>query len=59
MPLLEKQFADWKAPRGAHPSYAHGYYARDNAFYVEWDRIARDRTTFQAWLRDHVMGPRP
>jgi glutaconate CoA-transferase subunit A len=47
------------APRGAHPSYAHGYYARDNAFYVEWDRIARDRTTFQAWLRDHVMGQHP
>jgi glutaconate CoA-transferase subunit A len=44
---------------GAHPSYAHGYYARDNAFYVEWDRIARDRTTFQAWLRDHVMGQHP
>ena len=25
------------APGGAHPSYAHGYYDRDNAFYVAWD----------------------
>src|SRR5438445_11628019 len=24
-------------PRGAHPAYVHGYYERDNAFYVEWD----------------------
>ena len=29
------------------PSYAHGYYARDNAFYVAWDAIARDRERFQ------------
>ena len=31
------------APGGARPSYAHGYYHRDNAFYTEWDAIARDR----------------
>ena len=30
------------APRGACPSYAHGYYSRDNAFYQQWDRISRD-----------------
>ncbi len=41
-------------PGGAHPSYAHGYYARDNAFYVEWDAIARDRASFQAWIDAHV-----
>ena len=35
------------APGGARPSYAHGYYARDNAFYTAWDTIARDRETFQ------------
>ena len=35
-------------PGGAHPSYAHGYYARDNAFYVAWDAISRDRDTFRA-----------
>ena len=31
------------APGGARPSYAHGYYSRDNAFYIAWDEIARDR----------------
>jgi glutaconate CoA-transferase, subunit A len=44
-----------QVPRGAHPSYAHGYYARDNAFYVAWDAIARDRDRFQAWIREHVI----
>jgi glutaconate CoA-transferase, subunit A len=42
-------------PRGAPPSYAHGYYSRDNAFYKEWDRISRDRETFLAWMTEHVM----
>ena len=37
-------------PGGAHPSYAHGYYARDNAFYVAWDAISRDRDSFQRWI---------
>jgi glutaconate CoA-transferase, subunit A len=41
---------------GAHPSYAHGYYGRDNAFYVEWDAIARDRASFSAWIDAHVHG---
>jgi glutaconate CoA-transferase subunit A len=39
---------------GAFPSYAFGYYERDNAFYREWDAIARDRDTFQAWIDAHV-----
>ena len=43
------------APGGAKPSYAHGYYARDNAFYVAWDAISRDRGAFQAWIADHVL----
>jgi glutaconate CoA-transferase, subunit A len=43
------------APRGAAPSYAHGYYARDNAFYREWDAISRDRDRFQDWLRTEVL----
>jgi glutaconate CoA-transferase subunit A len=45
-----------EAPGGARPSYAHGYYGRDNAFYSEWDAIARDRETFLAWMREHVLG---
>lgn len=44
------------AERGAWPSYAHGYYDRDNAFYIAWDRISRERESFQAWLDEHVMG---
>lgn len=43
------------APEGARPSYAHGYYTRDNAFYTAWDAIARDRETFLAWMREHVL----
>jgi glutaconate CoA-transferase subunit A len=43
------------APGGTHPSYAHGYSLRDNAFYVEWDAIARDRETFRAWMQEHVL----
>jgi glutaconate CoA-transferase, subunit A len=44
------------APFGAHPSYAHGYYERDNHFYVRWDEISRDRDRFQAWIDRHVLG---
>ena len=38
------------APGGAAPSYAHGYYERDNAAYKAWDEIGRDREAFAAWL---------
>lgn len=44
------------APGGAHPSYAHGYYERDNDFYVAWDRISREREVFLAWMERHVLG---
>jgi glutaconate CoA-transferase subunit A len=43
-----------EAPGGARPSYAHGYYKRDNAFYTAWDAIARDRDSFLEWMREHV-----
>jgi len=43
------------APRGAHPSYAHGYYDRDNDFYVGWDAVSRDRDVFRAWMQRHVL----
>jgi len=48
-------------PGGAYPSYAQGYYPRDNAFYLQWDAIARDRGSFLDWMRHHVLetdGPR-
>src|SRR3954470_2776412 len=43
------------APGGAHPSYAHGYYERDNDFYVAWDAISRDRDGFSSWMQRHVL----
>ena len=46
-----------EAPRGAHPSYAHGYYDRDNGFYQRWDTISRDRDSFQEWMEEHVLAP--
>ncbi|HUF01098.1 MAG TPA: CoA-transferase [Gaiellaceae bacterium] len=44
------------APGGAHPSYAHGYYDRDNDFYVRWDAVSRDRESFRRWMERHVLG---
>ena len=46
------------APGGARPSYAHGYYARDNAFYFAWDKISRDRNTFLEWMHANVTEAR-
>jgi glutaconate CoA-transferase subunit A len=43
-------------PGGAHPSYAHGYYKRDNAFCIAWDGISRDREFFRTWMERHVVG---
>lgn len=48
-----------KVAGGAHPSYAHGYYGRDNAFYKAWDAIARDRDAFLAWMKEYVLGVGP
>ena len=44
-----------EVPGGAHPSYAHGYYPRDNAAYKAWDAIAADRTRFLDWMKTHVI----
>ena len=41
-------------PHGAHPSYAHGYYDRDNPFYRSWDKISRDRENFTSWIKTHI-----
>ena len=48
-----------EVPGGAHPSYAHGYYRRDNANYIEWDKIAADRELFNQWLEDNVISKSP
>jgi glutaconate CoA-transferase, subunit A len=46
-------------PGGAFPSYAHGYYKRANAFYIAWDKIAREQATFLAWMKDNVLTKTP
>lgn len=46
-------------PGGAHPSYTHGYYERDNACYLEWDEIAADRERFRAWMEENVINASP
>ncbi len=47
------------APGGARPSYAHGYYGRDNAFYLAWDTISRERQSFLEWMRRNVLEAPP
>jgi glutaconate CoA-transferase subunit A len=44
-----------EVPGGAHPSYAHDYYERDNDYYKEWDAISRDRDSFNTWLAEHLL----
>ena len=43
-------------PKACHPSYAQGYYDRDNRFYLDWDAIARDPDSLDAWLGEWVHG---
>lgn len=45
-------------PWGAHPSYAQGYYDRDNEFYVGWEEISRDPAVLESYLREFVYGVR-
>jgi glutaconate CoA-transferase, subunit A len=44
------------APGGARPSYALGYYDRDNEAYRAWDATSRDRDAFTAWLEQTLAG---
>jgi glutaconate CoA-transferase, subunit A len=43
-------------PWGAHPSYAQGYYDRDNDFYVSWDEQSRDPERLARWFDEWVHG---
>src|SRR5690349_2730587 len=43
-------------PWGAHPSYAQGYYDRDNDFYVGWEGISRDARLLERYLDEYVRG---
>ena len=48
-----------KVPGGAYPSYAFGYYKRDNAYYKTWDTISRERDGFLAWMKANVLEQGP
>jgi glutaconate CoA-transferase, subunit A len=43
-------------PWGAHPSYAQGFYDRDNDFYVAWESISRDPAKLRGYLDELVFG---
>jgi glutaconate CoA-transferase subunit A len=48
-----------QVPGGAYPSYAFGYYKRDNAYYKAWDTISRERESFLAWMKTNVLDQGP
>ncbi|MDB5508518.1 MAG: CoA transferase subunit [Hyphomicrobiales bacterium] len=48
-----------QVPGGAHPSYAQGYYKRDNSFYIAWDKLSREREGFLAWMKENVLDKTP
>jgi glutaconate CoA-transferase subunit A len=47
-----------REPFGCHPSYAQGYYDRDNGFYIRWREISKDVAQFNSYLDEWVYGVR-
>jgi glutaconate CoA-transferase, subunit A len=45
-------------PHACHPSYAQGYYDRDNEFYLEWDKLSESEEGVKRWLDEWVLGVR-
>lgn len=43
-------------PLGSHPSYAQGYYDRDNETYIEWDTVSQSHESTTEWLDEWVYG---
>jgi glutaconate CoA-transferase subunit A len=48
-----------EVPGGAFPSYAQGYYPRNNSFYKQWDAVSRERDSFLAWMKENVLAKGP
>src|SRR5574338_1731845 len=46
------------APFACHPSYAQGYYDRDNEFYLAWDKISESAEATKQYLEEWVYGVR-
>lgn len=45
-----------ETPYGSHPSYAQGYYDRDNDAYLEWQEVSQTHEETKAWLNEWVYG---
>ena len=45
-------------PFGCHPSFAQGFYDRDNDFYVRWREISQNEGLFNQYLEEWVYGLR-
>ena len=43
-------------PFACHPSYAQGYYDRDNEFYLAWDKISESAELTKQYLDEWVYG---
>jgi glutaconate CoA-transferase subunit A len=43
-------------PFACHPSYAQGYYDRDNEFYLAWDKISESAEATRQYLEEWVYG---
>jgi glutaconate CoA-transferase subunit A len=43
-------------PYASHPSYAQGYYDRDNDFYLKWDKISESTEAIKSYLDEWVYG---
>jgi len=48
-----------EVPGGAFPSYAQGYYPRNNAYYKQWEEVSRERDGFLAWMKRNVLDKGP
>jgi glutaconate CoA-transferase subunit A len=45
-------------PFACHPSYAQGYYDRDNEFYLAWDKVSESAQATKQYLDEWVYGVR-
>lgn len=43
-------------PYGSHPSYAQGYYDRDNEAYLDWNEQTKTHESTESWLDEWVYG---
>src|SRR5215216_2680583 len=43
-------------PFASHPSYAQGYYDRDNEFYLAWDKVSESADATREYLDNWVYG---